>query len=1038
MLAWHSPAFSKGIPPRHSGSILGCGTSLERTQDALARAKDQASRLRSRETDGRRGPRLAEEAFLSADADIGDIAVIQDDGSLVVRQNLFDLSNRSILFEPRGSSAYRVVPSTAAFSPGGGTAVVLQDDDTRTVPLGFTFGFYGVSYDSVFLNSDGNLTFTQSDTSSSARDLGRFIGGPPRIGPLFADLDPTSGTVRFRSEADGIVFLWEGVPRYETQNSNNFSVKLFTDGRIEFNYGRIDSPEAVVGISPGSAVSTVSAVDFATGLPTEDLAGSIVEVFALLPGISETAIVKKFLQTHPDDFDQVIVFLAFPFSFQGAFAFELNVKNEDRGIGLELMDHSAEFGSGGKLKSFVMMGSLDGSGRFPDDPTVKFFRTNRTYNSLEILAHEVGHRWLAYSQVRLGGTNSNALLWPQDLAHWNFFFNADASVMEGNRIEDRGEGLGNQRFITVAATSRYSWLDRYLMGFEDERNIPDMFLVENPSTSRTLPEIGVVFGGTRRNISIGDVIAANGPRNPPVTQSRKVHRQAFILVTNRDQEATAEQIAKLQRLRDAWVPYFTEQSGSQSYVVTDLQQKPGNTPDTIFFPRFRGDSRKYTGMALANWGDTPADVVFTAFDDSGSRAAQPAGIVNPRVITIPPRAQIARLDSQILGLSVLDTRQGWMKVESGSSEVTGFSLEGDLDQTVLDGAVPSRRLSRDLYFTRVRQEVDPLRGTVARHSFDIINPNDTAAAISLRLIDPSGTVRATAERVLNPMGRVSEDLGNLFPQFAQQEFTGYIEVGGDRPLSGFQYTESDTGSLALSAQPGSPAVTLYSAQFASGRAGNTRYFTDLNLINTSPQSRTVQVRLVDNDGLLVGGIANPVSLSLGPGAQRIIGGAALFGLPDPLAAAAITEGSLVVAADGAGIIGDIVFGDPVAQQFLASLPLDGAPTAEMVLSQVAQGRAGGEKPYFTGIALYNPNLNAVSVALEVYSETGAVTGSASLVLPGGGRISKTLPELVAGLNDQIRGYIRIRSLGGPVVGFELFGSQFLDFLAAVPPQPIGP
>ncbi|MBM3791513.1 MAG: hypothetical protein FJW35_14360, partial [Acidobacteria bacterium] len=523
LLAWHSPAFSKGIAPRHSGSILGCGTSLERTQDALARAKYQESRLRSREIEGRRGPRLAEEAFLSADADIGDIAVIQDDGSLVVRPNLFDLSNRSILFEPRGSSAYRVVPSTAGFSPGGGTAIVLQDDDTTTVPLGFTFGFYGVSYDSVFLNSDGNLTFTRSDTSSSARDLGRFIGGPPRIGPLFADLDPTSGTVRFRSEADGIVFLWEGVPRWDTQNSNSFSAKLFRDGRIEFNYGRIDSPEAVVGISPGSAVSTVAAVDFATGLPTEDLAGSIVEVFALLPGISETAIVKKFLQSHPDDFDQVIVFLAFPFSFQGAFAYELNIKNEDRGIGLELMDDSAAFGSGGKLKSFVMMGSLDGSGRFPDDPTLEFFRG---YNSLEILAHEVGHRWLAYSQVRLGDTNSNSLLWPRDLAHWNFFFNADASVMEGNRIEDRGEGMGNQRFLTVAATSRYSLLDRYLMGFEDERNIPDMFLVENPTGTSygpsSVPTVGATFGGTRRNISIGDVMAANGRRDPQVTRSGKV------------------------------------------------------------------------------------------------------------------------------------------------------------------------------------------------------------------------------------------------------------------------------------------------------------------------------------------------------------------------------------------------------------------------------------------------------------------------------------------------------------------------------------
>jgi hypothetical protein len=105
---------------------------------------------------------------------------------------------------------------------------------------------------------------------------------------------------------------------------------------------------------------------------------------------------------------------------------------------------------------------------------------------------------------------------------------------------------------------------------------------------------------------------------------------------------------------------------------------------------------------------------------------------------------------------------------------------------------------------------------------------------------------------------------------------------------------------------------------------------------------------------------------------------------------------------------------------------------------VAQGSTGQGKPYFTGVALYNPNATDVSVRVEVYSESGQRTGSATIPLGGGNRISKTLPELVPAIAEQIRGYIRITAAGGPVVGYELFGTQSLDFLAAVTPQPIIP
>jgi hypothetical protein len=232
---------------------------------------------------------------------------------------------------------------------------------------------------------------------------------------------------------------------------------------------------------------------------------------------------------------------------------------------------------------------------------------------------------------------------------------------------------------------------------------------------------------------------------------------------------------------------------------------------------------------------------------------------------------------------------------------------------------------------------------------------------------------------------------------------------------------------------------LYSAQFASGLAGGIRYYTDLNLINTATQTRSIQVLLVGNDGTPVTGITNPVTIPpLEPGRQFRARGEDLFGLPNPAAAAGLVAGSLVITSDGPGIIGDVTFGDPVNFKFIAGLPLDGNPVSNLVLSQVAEGGVGNEKPYFTGIAMYNPGAGSVTVLIDVYSAEGTKTGSAAIPLPGGNRVSKLLGEFVPAVQAQRGGYIRMTATDGPIVAFELFGTQTSDFLTAVPAQPITP
>ncbi len=1031
--------------PRAENEFV-CGTSAAREREVLARGQYHSDRMMRLRAKGQSPLLLSRNAVQN---DVGDVAVIEDDGTLITEANPFVLESQSFRFDPVGGSSYRVVKSSTPFNSSGGTRISLTDDDTYQQNLGSPgFTFFGKRYTSVQLNSDGNLTFGEPDTAHTARDLGRFSSGPPRVGPFFADLDPSSGgVVSIRNDFDGIQFSWDRVPEYSdtvVSKFNSFSVKLLWTGSIEFSYGAtVDSQDAIVGISPGADLGGIHAINYITDPPITFQSGTIVEIFTSTTTLSESAIAKKFFESHPDHFDHLNLFLGFDYDLGGgAYAYEINVKNEIIGIGLATEDNSATFGSNGRLRSFLNMGTLsgfvNGEQRYPDDPNQVFLGTNST---MGIMGQESGHRWLAFTPFRDGSVNSNAILGRDD-AHWSFFYNSEGSVMEGNQIQDRGANQGTARFLTVAATYTYSPLDQYIIGLRGKDEVPPSFLVENPVGTfyqpASNPRVGVSFGGTRRDIPVDSIITANGVREPSTFQAPKVFRQGFIYLVKKGQIAQPDQVRKVQNIRDAWVQFFNQETGNRGWVVTDLQDTPGTTSSQILFPFFQGNSQRYTGVALANWGSKAVDVQFSAYGNNGQLLTTPSNIINPRVITIPPGAQMAQLGEQIFGLSLTDPRSGWIQADSTSSEVTGFFLDGDVPQTLLAGAVAGNRTSTSLYFTRAQLSSASSPGNTYRNLIDVINPNQTNAQLVFKLIDEFGHVLSNATRTLAPNGRMAEDLPSLFPAATQPRANGYVSLTSNVGVIGYQSIDSGSTIFALPALPSTSATTLYSAQFASGGSNGNPYFTDLNFINTSAQNRNIQVLLVGNDGQAVAGIQNPVTDDLAAGQQIRIGGDTFFGLPPARGALALTEGSLVVTADGPGMIGDVTFGDPVAGKFLASLPLEGNPVSNFVLSQVAQGSGGGPKPYFTGIAFYNPGPNDINVTVDVYSERGDKTGSVTFPLAKGNRISQTLPQYVPAINEQMRGYIRITTIGGPVVAFELFGGQALEFLAAVPPQPINP
>ena len=141
--------------------------------------------------------------------DVGQIAVLQDNGDLIARANRFDLGDVSLRFTPNGGG-YDLTRADGAFRSPLGTRLVLEDDDSSAFDVPFAFAFFGAAQPRGFVNSDGNITFGEGDSASTDRSVTRFLAGAPRLSPFFADLDPTTGSGRvfLATGPDAVTVTW--------------------------------------------------------------------------------------------------------------------------------------------------------------------------------------------------------------------------------------------------------------------------------------------------------------------------------------------------------------------------------------------------------------------------------------------------------------------------------------------------------------------------------------------------------------------------------------------------------------------------------------------------------------------------------------------------------------------------------------------------------------------------------------------------------------------------------------------------------------
>jgi Papain family cysteine protease/Thrombospondin type 3 repeat len=192
----------------------------------------------------------------------------------------FDLAGKSVTFTTDGGNGPVPDPNNNPVD----VPISLGDDDTASVDLGFSFPFFGKSYSTVFVNSDGNLTLGAGDGATESRDKAHFLTGAPRIAVLYGDLDPSSGgSVSYRhDDAQTLTVTYSGVPTWGSSGGNSASVKLDASGGVTIDVAGVSSSAFIVGVSHGGAGNSATESDLAS-LAAQAIhygsAGAVYEVY---------------------------------------------------------------------------------------------------------------------------------------------------------------------------------------------------------------------------------------------------------------------------------------------------------------------------------------------------------------------------------------------------------------------------------------------------------------------------------------------------------------------------------------------------------------------------------------------------------------------------------------------------------------------------------------------------------------------------------------------------------------------------------------
>ena len=499
----------------------------------------------------------------------------------VVPANPMDLAGRTLMFTPAGGGYSREV-RTLDWEEDLGDPV---DDNAEIV---FQFDFAGREWESFFVSRYGLVTFGEPypfsqvgpDRWGTMAEIAQHLGAPPAIAALYKprlggwstyDADQFRNTQHVSRRPDRVVVTWittdpafhvHGVP---PQEKTRFQMALHTDGRIAFHY----APEPD---DPDEAIR-----DGIVGLfPTAETSPELYEVFHHT-GVKDhlVPIGCRVIETLGDEFDAIFLHSQFRYDiqFSGSWWGYYPGNVPIRGIGFPDRLDERKSPCGTRLRGqwnftiwtksdFVAV--EDDSGGLAPGP-------EGTWH----LAHEFTHTWTASASYLRDGEIEP--LWGGGGAHWlpglhtPAAFVRTGSIMGGDFWQENADGTFTRVVSETKSEEGLSWLDLYLSGLATADEVPDTFLLRN------LQETGDGWRGPhtaeKEIVTMEQVLAALGPRDPPPERSQKVFNIGFVYLLEPGQEPDQDQLRFHALFLDGALEYWARITGGRSRLTTEFPRR---------------------------------------------------------------------------------------------------------------------------------------------------------------------------------------------------------------------------------------------------------------------------------------------------------------------------------------------------------------------------------------------------------------------------------------------------------------------------------
>ncbi|HEY1730918.1 MAG TPA: hypothetical protein VGG15_04175 [Terriglobales bacterium] len=189
------------------------------------------------------------------------------------------------------------------------------------------------------------------------------------------------------------------------------------------------------------------------------------------------------------------------------------------------------------------------------------------------IGHEMGHRWSAFVSAKVNGET-----FPLGPTHWATGLQApvpfpyqrptEASAMGGGVWQDNFDGTFTQLDddYYVPATG-YSYLDLYLMGLIAPSEVPDFFILRNLQPQGRDANGHMIFKADRTKVTINDVIAAEGPREPDVDHAQKRFNTGMVIVLEHGHKLPPGLVKNVEGIRERWIDYWATTTGHRAVMT---------------------------------------------------------------------------------------------------------------------------------------------------------------------------------------------------------------------------------------------------------------------------------------------------------------------------------------------------------------------------------------------------------------------------------------------------------------------------------------